>query len=65
VGKHERGERNPLVYSVGAGVAGGGLAAVAVLADGRRWWAGVVRRGWAYGARPERFSGSRGTDSGV
>jgi hypothetical protein len=25
----------------------------------------VVRRDWAYGARPERLSGSRGTDSGL
>jgi hypothetical protein len=63
VGEHEEVERNLLLCSVGAGVAGGGLAVAALLASGRRWRAVVVRRGWAYGARPERFRGSRGTDS--
>jgi hypothetical protein len=43
VGKQEEVKGNLLVCSVGAGVTGGGLAAVVLLADGR-WWRPVVVR---------------------
>ena len=49
VEEHEGRESYLWVGLVGAGVAGGGLSAAALLAGGGRWRATVLWRGWASG----------------